>query len=137
MRWSEIPTNPSTPVLRQFAAGVILITGGAACWQELVREDRTAAMLIAAFGTTLGLTGLAYPAMLRPLFVGWMIVAFPVAWAATYATLAFLFFAVFTPLSLVFRMCGRDALRLRFRNQKSYWERKPAVADVHAYFRQS
>ena len=137
MRWSEIPTNPSSAILRQFAAGLILFSVGVACWQEFVRENRTAAFLVVAIGGTLGLTGLGYPRLLRPLFVGWMYLAFPIAWVVTYVTLALLFFVVFTPLGFVFRMCRRDPLRLHFRDRESYWERKPAAPDVHAYFRQS
>ena len=42
-----------------------------------------------------------------------MIAAFPIGWTISRLMLAALFYLVFTPMALVFRLMGRDALHLR------------------------
>ena len=52
--------------------------------------------------------------------------------------LAVLFYGLFTPVALLFRLIGRDALSLRRRaGTASYWKPKPAAPAVRSYFRQS
>ena len=48
-----------------------------------------------------------------------------------------MFFGLFTPIGLVFRLIGRDPLqRARRAGVESYWAPKPAPADVRSYFKQ-
>jgi hypothetical protein len=48
-----------------------------------------------------------------------------------------IYYGVFTPVALAFRVVGRDALRLRPRpNLPTYWLPKPRAADAASYFRQ-
>ena len=85
-----------------------------------------------------GSLGIVHPALLRPVFVASLIVTFPLGWLISHVLLFVIFFGIFTPLAIVFRLLGRDALALRFRPQyKSYWTDKPASGDVRSYFRQS
>ena len=49
-----------------------------------------------------------------------------------------LFFGLFTPVGLFFKLIGRDALTRRYiPEQGSYWEPKPGAADIRSYLRQS
>ena len=64
------------------------------------------------------------------------VLTFPLGWVTSRLLLAALYFGVFTPLGLVLRVLGRDALRLRAcPKQASYWAEKPAPPDVSRYFR--
>jgi hypothetical protein len=64
-------------------------------------------------------------------------VTFPFGWAVSHLLLAILFYGLFTPLGLIFRLLGRDPLRRqRPLEQASYWTMKPAATDVRGYFRQ-
>ena len=84
-----------------------------------------------------GVLGLARPAAIRPVFVGWMVLAFPIGWAVSNLLLAAVFYGLFTPLAVLFRLLGRDALALRARpGAATYWVPRPAPADVRRYFRQ-
>jgi hypothetical protein len=48
-----------------------------------------------------------------------------------------IYYGVFTPVALAFRVVGRDALRLRPRpDLPTHWLPKPRVADAASYFRQ-
>ena len=65
-----------------------------------------------------------------------MIAAFPIGWTVSQFMLLVLFYVVFTPVALVFRLMRRDALGLRRRDAASYWAVKPGAARAEDYFRQ-
>ena len=51
--------------------------------------------------------------------------------------LAVMFFGLFTPIGLLFRLLGRDSLhRARRPELNSYWAPKPAPVDLRRYFKQ-
>ena len=50
--------------------------------------------------------------------------------------LAALYYVVFTPIALVFRLMRRDALRRRRSTAASYWTPKPQPDDPTQYFKQ-
>jgi hypothetical protein len=77
------------------------------------------------------------PALVRPIYVGWMIAAFPIGWTVSRVALALTFFGVVTPMGWIFRITGRDALMLRRRAVTSYWSPKTKAADAREYFRQT
>lgn len=137
MRWSDIPFDPPRATLRQFAGLWLACFGGLALWQGLVRGQAGLAWLCAGLALTIGPLGLMRPGWLRPIYVGWMILAFPIGWTVSQVLLALMFFGLFTPIALVFRLLGRDALhRERRPGVGSYWTPKPAPAGPRSYFRQ-
>lgn len=137
MQWSDIQFNPSDRTLRQFAALCLIVFGAMALveWLWRVRVER--AMIYGAIALLLGPLGLIAPKAIKPVFVGWSVVAFPIGFVVSMTFLAILYFVVFTPIGLVFRLIGRDALQRRRRSTESYWQAKPAPANVREYFRQS
>lgn len=138
MQWSDIPFRPSSRTLRQFAAWWIMFFGGLAGWQWLLRGHAALALVFLGLAGTAGPLGFWRPALIRPLFVGWMCLAFPVGWLISHLVLACVYFGLFTPLALIFRVIGRDALALRPRlGQNTYWLPKTTPDDVRSYFRQS
>jgi len=137
MRWSDIQFDPPRKTLRQFAALWLIFFGGMALWQALVRERAGLATILAVFALTIGPLGLARPEWMRRIYVGWMILAFPIGWTVSQVMLAVMFFGLFTPIGLVFRLLGRDPLhRTRRPELESYWAPKPAPTDVRRYFKQ-
>jgi hypothetical protein len=138
MRWSDIPFHPSSRTLRQFAVLCLVVFPAIACWRFLRHGDVLGPCLFLALAFTLGPLGLVWPRLLRPVFIGWMVVVFPIGWLVSHLVLAVLFYGLFTPLGLIFRLAGRDALaRRRKPGQNSYWTPKPPARDVRSYFRQS
>ncbi len=137
MQWSDIPFDPSRKTLRQFAALWLTVLGGTALWQALVRERAGLASILAVLALTLGPLGLARPEWMRRIYVGWMILAFPIGWTVSQVMLAAMFFGLFTPIGLVFRLLGRDPLhRARRPELESYWAPKPTPTDLRRYFKQ-
>lgn len=137
MKWSEINSHPDQRVLRQFAGAclVVLIAVG-------LREYRVSrhelGLGLAIAGLLLGTAGLMRPSSLRWLFVGWMKLAFPLNWIVSEVVLAMIFYLLLTPLAVVFRLMGRDALDLKAKrsDRASFWVRRTANPDVRRYFRQ-
>lgn len=137
MTWSEISFAPRARTLRQFAGLWLLFFAGLAVARGL-RAGLTPAVLgLAALALAVGPLGLWRPALVRPVYVAATVLTFPLGWLTSRLLLAALYYGVFTPLGLVLRLTGRDALRLRpCPQQASYWAEKPAPQDVSRYFRQ-
>lgn len=136
MHWSDLPLNPSARTLRQFA-GLWLAVFSAFAGGQCAGGRLVPAAGLAALALGVGLLGLLRPKIVRPIFVGWMMLAFPLGWIISRFLLACLFYGVLTPLGLWFRLVGRDMLaRRRQPGQSTYWQVKPAVIDRQRYYRQ-
>lgn len=137
MKWSELPLHPSPRTLRQFAALWILFFGGAAVWQGLLRQHLAAAFLLAGLSLTVGPLGLWRPSLVRPIYVAWLVAAFPIGWTVSHVSLAVVYYLIVAPLGLVSRWVGRDRLSLRNRsNEDTNWIPLGESPDVRQYFRQ-
>ena len=137
MRWSDIPFHPPRATLRQFAGLWLAVFGALACWHGLVRHHSGTAAILALLALAIGPIGLARPDLVRPVFVAAMVVSFPIGWTVSQILLAVLYYGLFTPIGLVFRLIGRDPLeRKRQPDRASYWSPKPAPASVRRYFQQ-
>jgi hypothetical protein len=74
---------------------------------------------------------------MRPIYVAWMVLAFPIGWTISQIILALMFYGLFTPIGLIFRIIGRDPLhRARQPGLESYWSPKTTPADPRRYFKQ-
>jgi hypothetical protein len=137
MRWSDIQFDPPRTTLRQFAGLSLVFFGGFAVWQAVVRGQTGLAAIFASLAVTIGLVGLTRPQWVRLIYVGWMVLAFPIGWTISQIMLALMFAGLFAPIGLVFRLRGRDPLqRARCPDRESFWEPKPESADLRRYFQQ-
>jgi hypothetical protein len=135
VKWSDLPLRPDDRTLRQFAGLWVVFFGGIAAYQYFVHDRTTLGVVLAAAALIVGPLGLAWPRAIRPVFVAWIVAAFPIGWTISLVILALLYFVVFTPLALVFRLIGRDPLGLRRRSElPTYWVPKPAIEPAR-YFR--
>jgi hypothetical protein len=137
MRWSDIPFSPPERTLRQFAGLWIAFFGAFALWQGLAHGRLGLAFGLAVVALVVGVLGLVRPSAIRPIFISWMVLAFPIGWVVSHVLLGMVFFGLFTPLGLLFRASGRDLLALKpHPDVPTYWEPKPVAGDVRRYFRQ-
>lgn len=137
MQWSDLPLNPSTRTLRQFAGLWILFIGGSAIWQYAVHARTQLGLVLGLLALSVGPAGLVFPRMLRPLFIAWLTLAFPIGWVVSRVVLMVLFWGVITPVAVVSRLFGRDVLKLRRQREiTTYWTAKERPTDVRSYFRQ-
>ncbi|MBF0619983.1 MAG: hypothetical protein HQL19_07440 [Candidatus Omnitrophica bacterium] len=84
-----------------------------------------------------GVTAIQWEA-LRPGYKGWMKVAHLIGTVVTTAILGVVFFGVFAPVGILFRLIGKDHLERKFdRAAASYWHKRPiAEPDPERYKQQ-
>jgi hypothetical protein len=136
MTWSDVPLKPSTRALRQFAGAWLVFFLAFGAHQFLVRKHPAAGLVLMGLAVAIGLLGLIKPPAVRWLFVGWMILAFPIGWTISLLMLLLMFYCVLTPVALVFRLRGRDLLHRKPAEAASFWLPKQMPQDVRSYFRQ-
>jgi Saxitoxin biosynthesis operon protein SxtJ len=137
VQWSDVIAKPKPRVLRQFAGLWMVFFSVLAAGRAWRGHADLAAAGLAALAVIVGVLGLVRPEAVRFIYTGWMAAAFPIGWTVSQVMLVVLFFVVFTPVALVFRMMGRDPLRLRRPAASSYWTLKPRAMRADEYFRQS
>ena len=137
MQWSDVIAVPKPKILRQFAGLWLLFFCGVAAWRAWHGHVDLRTALGAVAGVVIGVLGLVRPSAIRPIYAGWMIAAFPIGWTVSRLMVLLMFFVVFTPVALIFRMIGRDALQLRRPQGSSYWSVKSGAGPAKGYLRQS
>ncbi len=137
MTWSDVPLHPTRKALRQFAAAWLVFFLAFGLHQYFVRGHHTAGTGLMVMAVVLGPVGLIWPMALRWLFVGWMVLAFPIGWLVSLIMVAVMFYGVITPVAFIFRLRGRDLLKRKpAPDQASFWLPKQEPADIRSYFRQ-
>lgn len=63
---------------------------------------------------------------LKFLYEAWMKFAHALGWVNTRIILSIVYFLIFTPLALIFRLIGKDPLERRFEAVDSYWNKREA-----------
>ena len=130
----EINTNPTDRQLRQFG-WISFLALPLLVW--LWVGTMLAVTIAAGAGMVLALVGQIIPQWLKPVFVVLVLISMPIGLVVGELLLLLLFMLVFTPMAIVFRVIGRDALmRKRPENVSTFWVDRKPVADVRRYYRQ-
>ncbi len=112
----------TTRFLRQFGVVLAGLSAAVALWQFFYGHASLWPWLLIALVALL-LAWLA-PTWLRPLARGWMWIGHWLGFVNTRLLLGLVFFLVITPVSLLFRLIGRDALALKKKQANSYWQQQ-------------
>ena len=117
----RIDWNPGERKIRQFGlmlAGFSILLAAGWIWKGHAHR----AWAIGPAGSVLGLLTAALPGSLgRVVYKAWMSIAFIIGSVVSPVLLAILYFAMVTPMALIMRLLGRDALRLKRPETSSYW----------------
>ncbi len=133
----DLNLQPSRRELRQFA--VISLVGFAAigCLLRWKFDLTTAATVMWVLAPVIAVLGLAIPIAVKPLYVGLIIVSYPIGWVISHLVLGLAFYGVITCIAFIFRLLGRDVLGRTFdRSATSYWVPRQPTTDMRRYFRQ-
>jgi hypothetical protein len=116
--------KPDAKKLRQFSAIWLAgfgLMGAAAAWKTGAWTGTTP-LVLWAIAAGIGFLGLAAPKAVRPVYLAWTAAGLVIGTVISYLLLAVIYFGLFTPLALVFRLMGRDALRRRWdARAQTYW----------------
>jgi hypothetical protein len=124
-------------VLRQFSAAWLVFFSVVGVQQYFRFGHQRLGAMVAALALVIGAIGLIRPPLVRWIFVGWMVLAFPIGWVISQLMLLLMYYLILTPVAIVFRVIGRDTLlRKRNKERASYWLPKGMPKDVRTYFRQ-
>ena len=138
---TSLALNRDEPRRRQLIGlalpGVLL-----AVWALMALPDaRFIGLVIAGVFALAGVAGAAATMTNRRLgerlYSTWMLMVLPLGWVLSHLLLAFVYYAVMTPIGVCLRILGRDLLNLRANPKATtYWrERKPS-GDKRRYMRQ-
>ena len=124
--------------VRQFAVIGALLLGGFAGWNVYRTGVAPGVVFAAVAGMVLGLAGLAVPAVVRPLYRCALAVTAPIGTVASRLVLAAIYYLLFTPVAIIFRLSGRDEMARRRRpGTSTYWVPKRGARTAQDYLRQS
>ena len=129
--------HPGPRQLRQFGVGVLVLLAGFAGSLWYRSGSLRAGVIPAILGAAVCLIGLLFPFALRPVYRLLALVALPIGWVVSELVLRIVFYVVLTPLGVLFRIMGRDALHLRRRDASTYWWETKREKEPSSYFRQS
>ncbi len=115
-----------TKPLRDFGllvGGIFAVMG---LWPLLIRGEPLRLWAV-GIGLTLVGFGLTVPVVLRPLHTAWMWIGHVLGWVNTRIILSVVFYGLITPISIVFRMMGKETIPHKFAESRSTYRiiRKP------------
>jgi hypothetical protein len=129
--------RPDKKTLTEFSEFGMFFLGMVAAPLAYFRGHATVAGILWVAAVALRLTGILRPTALRRVYVGLMVVTWPIGWVVSHLALGLLYYGVFTPIALVFRAIGRDSMARRFdRDAKTYWEPYNPDRGLDRYLRQ-
>ncbi len=114
----KIDWDPPPKTLRFFGAGLVII--GIVFGLLSYRRGGHYGVWAFAALALLGILITAWPKAGKPVYKAWMSVAFVIGTVISTVILAALYFCVFTPLALAFKIVGRDALKIKW-DKASQW----------------
>jgi hypothetical protein len=130
----RLEPNPTTRQLHQFGAigaSLLLLTGW---WQ---RDSVVAAVALAACALIGAACTIWIPVSLKRPFVWLSAALLPIGLVVGEIVLAAVYFFIFAPVAIVFRVMGRDALQRSLdADAATYWQDSAEPSTAASYFRQ-
>lgn len=137
MTIGDLNLKPTERMLREFGIIALFGFGIIGAFLGWKWEVWKLSYVLWAIGAVSAVLALVQPKFLLPLFVVLMAVAFPIGFVISNVLLVILYFGLFTPFSLVFRLIGRDTMKRRFEpDAKSYWIDRTDEKPVAQRFKQ-
>ncbi|MCR9244450.1 MAG: hypothetical protein NXI31_05420 [bacterium] len=138
----KIETNPPHAQLKQFA--FIAVVGLPLIALVVLRfcgygwafghPAVLTALGVGVFQLAVFLAG--FQPLTRIIFIVLMVVALPIGFVLSHVLMAAIFYLVMTPIGLIFKLIGRDAMGKRpDPNAKTYWVDRGAARSPASYFK--
>jgi hypothetical protein len=133
-----IQWNPERKQLRQFAGIWFPAFCALVGWSIARKTGHWHEVEIGwAVAGVISLVGLVFPPFIRPIFVGLILLTYPIGWVVSHLLLGLIFFGVVAPIGLILRLMGHDSLSLKLPATRTMWKSPAGKTDVASYLRQS
>jgi len=134
----SVQWNPERKQLRQFTAIWFPAFCALVGWMVGRKTGHWAEVETAwAVCGVVAVAGFLHPPLIRPVFVGLILATFPIGWVVSHILLGAIFYGVVTPIGLILRLTGHDALQLKPPTSRSLWKTPIGKTDPTSYLRQS
>ena len=95
------------------------------------------ALFICALGLLIYLLSRINTHLVRPVYLGLILITFPIGWIISFIVMAVFYFLILTPVGILFKLIKRDPLHRTFdRTADSYWVPHRTADSVKRYFNQ-
>jgi hypothetical protein len=142
----EIDWKPTRRTLRNFGLIALVAFGifGALARSQIhpfkslsdVAAARTAMTLFALAGYC-GFFALVAPMAVKPIYLLMTVITYPIGFVMSYVVMAIMYYGVITPVGVIFKIIGRDAMHRKFDpSAETYWIKRRPPDSVKRYFRQ-
>jgi len=134
----KLNTNPSHRELRQFAGIWLPAAMAVLAWIAWKKFDapRVATGMMVAAGI-FAVLGVIWPAVVRFIWIGWMVAVFPIGWVVSHTLLALIYYLCITPIGFGLKMMGIDPMERKLdRAAATYWIPREQTTDKSRYFKQ-
>ena len=133
----DVNWKPPRGQLRQFAVLFLIFIGGLGTILYFKGKPLIVSEVLWNLAWIVGLAGLIFPPLVRPVYVVMMAVALPIGFVVSTILMLVIYFLIMTPIGLVMRLFGYDPMRMRPNpGVESFWIERPPSSDVRRYFRQ-
>jgi hypothetical protein len=133
-----IQWNPNRKQLRQFA-GIWFPAFCALVGWSIVRKIGYWHQVEVgwAIAGIISIAGLVFPPLIRPIFVGLILLTYPIGWVVSHVLLGLIFYGIVTPIGIILRLIGHDPLQINAPLGNSLWKSPTGKTDPASYLRQS
>ena len=130
--------NPERKQLRQFAAIWFPAFCALVGWVVGAKTGQWTAVQVGWGVCGLqAVAGWVCPAAIRPVFVGLILLTYPIGWVVSHLLLGSIFLFLFLPIGRVLRCTGHDPLQLKPPRGNSLWKVPVGKNEPASYLRQS
>ena len=142
----DLDLRPDDRKLKQFGLIALVafgLLGGLVLWKgglfgfDFGGATTPVAVTLFALGGVSAVFSAVAPSMNRFLFIGLIVVTYPIGIVLSFTIMGVLYFVVITAVALWFRITGRDRLRLKPEpDAETYWIERKTRPDPKRYFKQ-
>jgi len=138
MALMHLDLNPTPEKIRQFGiASPFMLAGIGLLLTWRFGLPLAWPALLGGIGAALFILSRISPRFVRPVYLGLVIIGFPIGWVVSHLIMTLFFFGILTPIALLFRLARRDVLqRKRDVSRESYWTGHSQGDSIERFFRQ-
>lgn len=137
MALTEINWSPSRRELRIFAGALACLFAAIAFFSWQGSGSNRGPAILVVLSLFLLAAGGVKPDWIRPVYLLWMILFYPIRWLVSCLLIGLVYYLVISPTGLILRLFGSDLVGKRFDLQsETYWNSRRGARNEKEYFRQ-